>query len=368
MSIIQKLIIKEWLRFLFGSFTVLLVLISAANLISGFMRGNVTPIEVFYNYLIELPAWLNKIFPISCMCASVFSLNKLINRNELTAIFAGGFTRRQFITTLVVISSLIALLQFFIAGHLMPYAQKQRDRLIVDSGRKFRNLQSKGLKASTIGTGKTWFRSENYFFHFSTFDPSKNTINQIRLFFINPQKKITEIIDAQRAEYTGEWQWLLWDVTTYRNLSASSFQQINHLEQFSITLQETPQDFKQIEADTTTLNIKKYYRYIQKLKSANINTHEYEAIFYDKFSNAIICIILTILSSISVFNPNRRSTSFGKSITMIFCFTLTYWLVYSYLLEMGKTSQIPPLLAAFTVPGIFSLFLFSYFLRHRKLN
>ncbi len=368
MSIIKKLIIREWLRFLIGSFTVLLVLISAANLVSGFLRGNVTTIEVFYNYLIELPSWLNKILPISCMCASIFSLNKLINRNELTAIFAAGFTRRQYVGTLITISSLIAILQFLIAGHLMPYAQKQRDRLIVDSGRKFRNLQSKGLKASTIGTGKTWFRSDNYFFHFLTFDPSNSSINQIRFFFINSQKKITEIIDAQKAQYSGKSEWLLSNVTKYTNLSTPSFPQIRQLAQLPINLQETHQDFKQIEADTTTLNLNKYYKYIQKLKSANINAHEYEVIYYDKFSNALICILLAIIASISIFNPNRRSTSFGKSITLIFCFTITYWLVYSYLLELGKTSQLPPHLAAFAVPGVFSLFLLIYFFRHRQLK
>ncbi len=50
---------------------------------------------------------------------------------------------------------------------------------------KFRSQESKGLKASTIGSGKQWFKSKKYYFAFEAFDKQRNQLKQPVLFIFD---------------------------------------------------------------------------------------------------------------------------------------------------------------------------------------
>ena len=116
------------------------------------------------------------------------------------------------------------------------------------------------------------------------------------------------------------------------------------------------------------MNVVDLWQYIQQLKNSGINISEYMVLFYDKFSNSIICVIFTILASVSIFNPNRRSSSFGKNIALVLFFTIMYWLVYSYLIELGNNEKISPIAATFSVPIAFAFILIIIFSKNRKLS
>ena len=173
MPTLRSLIIKEWFKFFLGAFLGLLLLITVAELITGFLRQNVTPLEVILNHLLEIPDKFKLIMPVSCLMASLFSINKLRNRNELTAIFAAGYSRKKFFNDIASAAIFVAAFQFSVSGFIEPYAISKKDFLIEDGQSKFKNLRSKGLMASTIGSGKMWFKSNDYFFSFSTFDDKK---------------------------------------------------------------------------------------------------------------------------------------------------------------------------------------------------
>lgn len=369
MFIIKKLIIKEWYRFFIASAFVLFLLLTTGNLISGFLRGNVTPIEVLSNYILELPGFLTKIFPISCLIASLFSINKLLNRNELTAIFAGGYKRKRLVFDLIHASLGVAILQFMVGAYLQPYLKSKRNIIIGDSAFKFRNLKKKGLSSSSIGAGKLWYKSKNYYFSFANYEKNKKTLNKINLYSFNKNYKLEKQISANKALHKNGTFWTFKDAKVLELLSSKTgFPKITLHQELDYNLHETPQDLEKIESDITTLSIRNLYSYIQTLKESGINTFEYEIIFLDKFSSSLICIILTILGAISIFNPNRRGTSFGKNIFVIFVFTIIYWLVYSYCLELGRSSKLNPYIACFIVPALFSLFLGYFFIKNRKLT
>lgn len=369
MFIIKKLIIKEWYRFFIASAFVLFLLLTTGNLIAGFLRGNVTSVEVISNYILELPGFLTKIFPISCLIASLFCINKLLNRNELTAIFAGGYNRKRLVFDLVHASLGVAILQFLVGSYLQPYLKSKRNIIIGDSAFKFRNLGKKGLSSSSVGAGKLWYKSKNYYFSFVNYEKSKGILNKINLYSFNKDYKLDKRISARRAIHQKGSLWKFENVKLLENLSSNNdFPKINEKKEMLFNLQETPQDLEKIESDITTLNITKLYSYIQTLKESGINTFEYQIIFLNNFSSSLICIILTILGAISIFNPNRRATSFGKNVFIIFVFTIVYWLVYSYCLELGRSSKLDPYIACFIVPIIFTVFLGYFFIKNRKLT
>jgi lipopolysaccharide export system permease protein len=366
MTTLRSLILKEWFKFFIGAFLILVLLISVAELISGFLRSNVTPIEVIFNHFLELPDKMKLIMPVGCLVASLFSINKLKNRNELTAIFAGGYSRKKFMLDITLATFVVSFSQLFISSFLEPFAISKKDYLIQDGQSKFKNLRSKGLMASTIGSGKMWFKSENYFFSFSTFNKSENRLNDVSIYFYDSQNKLTKKITSEHIKFVGN-AWMGTNARIYDYLQNTDFPKIEEKESLGITISEVPDDFKEIEADITTLNIFQLYNYIRKLQDGGINVNEYLVILLEKISISFICTIFGLVAAIGAFRPNRRGNSFGKSLLGVFVFVILYWLINSYFIELGKSSKLDPFLACFGVPFIFGLFLITQFVRNRKL-
>tara|TARA_Y100000591_G_C21818269_1_gene692028 strand:- start:1637 stop:1912 length:276 start_codon:yes stop_codon:yes gene_type:complete len=90
--------------------------------------------------------------------------------------------------------------------------------------------------------------------------------------------------------------------------------------------------------------------------------------FLDKISSSLICIILSLVAATAIFSPNRRTSSFGKNLGLVFLLTLIYWLTYDYSLELGRSSKINPYVAAFSLPFIFTLYLAYQYKINQKLK
>jgi lipopolysaccharide export system permease protein len=367
MSVIRNLVLKEWIRFFIGAFIVLILLITVAELISGFLRTTVTPTEVIFNHLLELPGKFKLIMPVSCLAASLFSINKLKNRNELTAIFASGYSRKRFMRDIAVGGVIVALSQFLISSFIEPYAKSKKDLFIKDGQAKFKNLKSKGLMASTIGSGKMWFKSDRYFFSFSTFDKEKSQLNDITTYFFNSSNLILSKVTAPYVRYVAG-AWMTDKAIVVNDLTGNQFPSSSEKLSFNLKIDETPSDFKEIEADITTLNFFKLFRYILKLNEGGINVNEYLVILLEKISISIVCIVFSLVAAIGAFTPNRRGSSFGKSLIGVFVFVILYWLINSYFIQLGISSKIHPVIACFSVPVLFAIYLTHYFFRNRTLK
>ena len=367
MNYIKRLILKEWFRYFSLSVIVLLIIITISNLISGLLRGNVSSEDVFFNYLLELPGHFSKILPVSCLVGSLFSINKLKSSNELTAVFSLGLSRKVFMVYLIQASLIVAGIQFINSSFLQPSVMQKKNRLIANSENKFRNLKSQGLRSSTIGSGKIWFKSPEYFFSFSSYNRHENIINALTIFYFDKESKVSRVINSKKAGYVADNRWQLLSGSVLNKLNNETFPEYEKFDSLIVNLNETPKDFKTIESDITTLTLFKLYRYIRGLDLAGISTDEYKVIFLDKFSSSLICIIFSLLAAIGIFNPNRRSSSFGKNVSLIFLFTLSYWLIHSFFFEQGKSTNLNPYIASFTVPFLFSMILVGFFVKHRRL-
>lgn len=366
--IIKNLILIEWFKAFIASVIALMLLITVSNLVSGFLRDNVTATEVFLNFLIEMPSFLARVLPISCLTASIFSINKLKNRNELTAIFAAGFSRRQFFSTIALASFLICLLQLLLTGFIDPWTRGRRHQLIPESDNKFRNLEGQGLRASTIGSGRIWYKSGNYFFAFSSFNKDKGELNDVTLYYFSQENQLTRRIRGPILRNQSENKWTFPSAVIQTNLENQIFPETEKKSDVVIELDENVDDFKRIESDITTLPLNGLIDYVSRLRRSGINTDEYSVMLYDKFSAAFVCVVFALLASVAAYSPNRRSSNMGKNIAFIFAFTITYWLVHSYATELGKSSKMNPWLAAFGVPLLFCLFIVQNFYANRKLR
>lgn len=367
MSNIRKLIFKEWLRFFIGSTMVLLMILSLGHILNALLKESADFKLILTSLYLELPTFSVKVFPVSCLIASLFSINKLKTRNELTAIFASGYSRRKFVTDIGLIGSAVGLMLFFVNAYLVPYTKQSQEAKNIKVSSSLTPGAKKGL-SNAISSGRIWFKGQDYFFSYSSFDRKKNLIHNLTLYYYDKDFKFTESVSAAFAQYEEENRWKLQNVLHFTNLENKTFPTVQFFPSKDFRIRETISDFQQINANIITLNIWKLYDYIGVLKNNGINYSEYYVTFLDKFSSGFTCLVLSILASIALFNPNRRNSSFGVNVAFVMSFTFIYWFIYSYFLTLGQTSKVPAGIATFGVPGLFVLYLAGYFIYHRKLR
>ena len=369
MTKLQRMITLTWLKFFLGSVIAFVLLMSIANLISGLLRTNVTAYEVLINHLIELPGNASKIFPVSCLTGTLFCINKLQSRNELVAIFAAGFSRMKFVLTIIILSLFAAVVQIYLAGYIYPFAKSKKNILIEQSETKFRNLKTKALTSSTIGTGKIWFKGSNYFFSFTHYDKFSKSLLDLGIYAYDRNYLLAGKTFTTKAIFeTATNQWKSDSSLQILGLNNHEHPRLIVSGPSTIALAETSDDFLKLESDINSLNLHSLYYYLKNIGRSGINIDEYLVQFYDKINAAISCILLSVFAAVSIFRPNRRQSSFGKTIAFVFVFTLIFWLLISYFQELGNSSRLAPIYACFSVSFAFVIYLTCIYIKNRKLT
>lgn len=363
MLILSKLIVKEWFKSLVAAVTVLFLLISTADLINGFLQGKET-MRVLLEYSLKMPDLMGKMFPICCLVATLFSLNKLKGHAELISILAAGFSYRK-IYFLIGLSALTVVgVQFLNLGFIEPFANKIKRQEI----QKSRKSEGKYLTRSSIEGGRFWYKTQDYFASFSYFDRKTNSLQELEIYFFTPTYNSERIVQAKRAQFVEKGKWSLEGVTELSSLSAPTFPMQTATPKLSVNLREEPEDFGEFEADLTTLNFFKLSQFINRLSKTGINIAEYQILLLNKIFLSFVCMVFALMPVSTIFNPNRRSDSFGKNVVQTLLITVVFWVLYSGALAYGNSGSINPWIAAGIVPACFFMFVLWTYWKNRKLS
>lgn len=359
--ILSGILVKEWFKSLIGSIAVLFLLISTADLINGFLQGKDTS-RVLLEYALKMPDLMGKMFPICCLVASLFSLNKLKGHAELIAILAAGFSYQRIYLLIGTCALSMVGLQFLNLGFIEPYANKIKRQEI----QKSRKSEGKYLTRSSLEGGKFWYKSQNYFASFAYFDREKLLLKDLEIYFFSDKHTSTRILTADTAHFE-KGKWLLRDVSELSELDGASFPVATSRPNQEINLSEVPEDFGEFEADLTTLSFFKLSKFVSRLARTGINVSEYEILVMNKVFLSFICLVFALFPVSTIFNPNRRSSSFGKNVVLTLLVTVGFWVLYSSAVAFGNSGKVPPLLATGIVPCLFMAFVVWTFLKNRKL-
>lgn len=361
--LLSKVIAKEWFKALSGSLIVLFLLVTVGDVINGFMR-DYSASRVILEYFLKMPDMMGKMLPISALLASLFAFNKLKNHSELMGILAGGYGAGRIYMVVASCAISVALLQFINLGFVLPKANKIKRQEF----EKSRKNESKYLARSQIGrAGLLWYKSENYFTSFTAYDPKLQELKDVTVYFQDDTGRLGRVLRANNAKYQGPGRWLLLSVQELSLLDGKGFPQAKILPELSLELGEGPSDFNQFEADITTLNFFDLAGFIGRLERTGINSSEYQIMLYEKLSLAIICVIFALFPLSAIFSPNRRASSFGKSVVFTLAFTIMFWIVYSSVISLGNSGKLNPFVATLGIPVFFAFYIGHIFRKNRSL-
>ena len=361
--LLSGLIVKEWFKSLLGAIVVLFLLITTADLINGFLQGKEIS-RVFLEYALKMPDLMGKMLPICCLVASLFSLNRLKSHAELISILAAGYSYRKIYQLIATCALFVVALQFFNLGFLEPMANSYKRKEI----EKSKKSEGRYLTRSSLEGGKFWYKSQNYFASFSYFDRKNSALRNLEIYFFNEEHKSVKILKSSSATYQADGIWLLKDAKEISQLDTPSFPLETLRPLIEIKLKEVPEDFGEFEADLTTLSFFKLSQFVARLSKTGINVAEYQIILMNKVFLSFVCLVFALLPVSAIFNPNRRSDSFGKNVVQTLLITVAFWVLYSSAVAFGNSGTVPPWLATGIVPAAFFSFVLWTYFKNQKLS
>ncbi len=361
MLILSQLIVKEWFKSLIAALVVLFLLITTGDIINGFLQGKAF-LQVILEYSLKMPDLMGKMLPICCLVASLFSINKLKGHSELIAILAAGYSYTKIYSLIGICSLCMVILQFANLGYIEPYANKVKREHI----EKSKKSEGRYLTRSTLEGGKFWYKSQHYFAAFDFFDRTNKKLQGIEVFWFDNEARTNKIAKAQEAQFVNG-QWIFKNVQETTNLANVGFPQIYNIPEKILGLKEVPEDFGEFEADLTTLSFFKLSEFVRRLSKTGINMNEFNVILLNKVALSLTCLIFALIPLSSLFNPNRRNSSFGKNVVFTLAVTITFWVAHSSLVAYGSSGNLPAVVAVFVIPGIFLAFVAHTFWKNRKL-
>lgn len=362
MLILSGLIVKEWFKSLITALVVLLLLITTGDIINGFLQGK-DFMQVLLEYSLKMPDLTGKMLPICCLVASLFALNKLKSDSELIAIFAAGYSFTKVYTLIATCALSMVGLQFLNLGYVEPFANKVKRQSI----EKSKKSEGRYLTRSSLEGGKFWYKSQGYFAAFDYFDRDQKRLQGLEVYQFNNQHKNSKIIKSDEARFK-DGQWHFKNAREYDSLDVIGFPILSPVvEDKIVALREVPEDFGEFEADLTTLNFVKLSNFVRRLSKTGINMNEFNVLLFNKIALSLSCLIFALVPVSAIFNPNRRSSSFGKNVIFTLFITVGFWVSHSSAVAFGNSGRLPPPVAVFIIPSIFFIFVAFTFFKNRKL-
>ena len=241
---------------------------------------------------------------------------------------------------------------FVVTDRIIPPLAKARTHFYRTEILKKPDLQT------DIKQNKVWYRSKNLIYNLRSFDPKTSEISGLSIYTFDDNFDLVQQIEATKANYENG-KWILRNGLLTLFEENTGYPITRHFERQSMRLNESPTDFKEIEKEVETLRLKNLWKYIQRNKSAGIDTHTYEVTFWSKISMALVPLIMALLG-IPFASKHQRHSSLARDISLCFFIVVVYWLLFSASLSMGKTGWIHPFWAAW-VPN-FLFFAFGVFM------
>ena len=129
MKILDRYLIKQFLQtILFGliTFTLIFVIIDLMENLDDIIDQNVPTTMILQYYLVFIPEMLRLTLPIAVLLACLFTVGKMSNLNELTAIKSSGVSLYRFMMPFVLTALLISLFAIYFGGYIVPIANKHK--------------------------------------------------------------------------------------------------------------------------------------------------------------------------------------------------------------------------------------------------
>ena len=284
---------------------------------------------------LNAPATLFEIFPFIFLIGTQFFFLDIIDKNELEILKINGLSNIRILKTLFITSLLFGFILITIF-----YAISAKLQFIYFDIKNSYSNDDKYL--AVVKESGLWIKDEidNKIYIINADEISNNSLINVSIHAFNNNLQLIHIINSEEIDISS-YEWILSKPIIFKDNKTTQLK-----EKYFI---KTHFDIKKINSlfdNLSSLNVFQLLKLRNDYRSLGNSTREVDIHLHKLYSLPLFISIMTILSSIIMFNNKRNTSIIFHLLSGILFSVIVYYLSYlSYL--MGENGKIPIIVSTY---------------------
>ncbi len=357
MSLVHRHVLAGFLRSLLLALAggiVLFTLVDLFEHLNNFMDNQATLSMVGRYYLYKMAWIIDTVLPISLLMATLFTVGGMARYNELTALFAAGFSLMQATRPLLGLAVLAALFSLAWHEYVLPPANVARERVWeVEVHKRPETIRPTNDVSVTGPGGRFWYARR--------YEPEARRLSGLRIVQTRGSE-VVERIDADQALWQQD-HWVLLEGT--RRRFADERETVERFERLVVPgLGVTPEAFEQDRVDPQEMNLRQLAAYVARIRAAGGDPTEAAVDIQFLIAFPLINVIVVFMGVVLASGPRKTTIASGFGLTVLISFG--YYMAMSLGRELGQSGALPPVAAAWSGNLAYAIIGWGLWLRARR--
>jgi lipopolysaccharide export system permease protein len=279
---------QEFLTGILPALLLLLALFSfmaLAEELESVGQGSFTLPDALMVVFLTSPKRIVELLPVTALLGGLFGLGAMANHRELIAIRAIGISKRRIAMTVGVLAVFLGVIITLMQFYVVPGFEREAATL------RGQASQLQGTRQG--GSGALWTRNDQYFIRVDGVQ-SDRTLTGVEIFSTDKQGRLTQLIQASRAFYAGQENWLLIDVLKSTFHEAQVVETKLRRLQWNTLL--SAEQASVLILPLEALAPSDLVSTISNLKQNKLDTHQYEIVLWQQISLLPSLLAMALLS------------------------------------------------------------------------
>ena len=332
-----KFLLSLFLNSFFKTFFIFFIIILITNIVEQiefFKELDFHFMYIIFLSFLNTPSITFEIFPFIFLISTQIFFIKLINNNELQIFKYSGVNNNQIIKIISMIS--------FILGILLVVIFYNFSSIMKNSYLKIKNKYTDDDKyLAVITENGLWIKDEidNKINIINATNVSDEFLLNVFIIQFDKNQNLIKTIQSPRVNITS-YNWSLFDVTISIENKISKLSEQKLLSNFDL------KKINSLFSNLSSLTIPELIKLRSSYKSLNYSLIEIDSQLYKIFTYPIYLTLITLLSSVIMFNIGYRKNMLFQIIFGISLSVIIYYVNYFFNV-LGTSEKIPVFLSIF---------------------
>ena len=332
-------------------FTLLIIIIHAAENVSTFKKHHLSFHEVFDYYCLLMPYMVSLLAPIIVFGTTIWVTTRLARRSEIIALLSGGISFNRIVTPYLIIASLLTGANFYLTGWVLAGANKERIKFetkYLDAEKGFSN-RSDCLQLK-VGPYQYLHITQYHGYNNTGYDVSLDTFKD---------NALIERLHAEKFQWcAAEQTWVL--QSWKKRVLFPRHEELTEGHSLRIPLEIDPEDFAINPNLREGLTLPELELHIQKLiYKGSESVRFFIAEKHVRYMTPFAIIILIVLGFLVAVHKPRGGV--GRRITLGFVLACLYIVLFLSAKIVVETQSEHPLLDIWLPNIIFSILCMTFY-------
>ena len=343
-GLLDRYISRIYLKIVGLSFLALLGLFYISTFLDKsdkIFKGQATTAEVGTLLIYMTPRFIYYVIPIAALLSVLVTFGLLSRNSELTVMKACGVSLYRASLAVVLLSLVFSGAIFGLEQRVL--AQANRKAEIIDA--KIRGRTPRVFDA----LNRQWVVGrEGAIYHYTDFNPERQELAGLTIY--QPRQNawtLASLISAERAEYRRGWIGHKVRIGDFSTPTPT----FTDLAERPLAL-ENPDYFETEQPVAEMMTVGQLRRHVNELSASGLNVSHLAVELQHKLAFPFVTLVMTLLAIPFGVSTGRRGALYAVGLGIILA--LSYWIVTSLFVALGKSGLLVPMLAAWS-PNIIVL-------------